>query len=578
MFKIDKLVLIDFENHSFTYTFSEGINYFVGSNNTGKTEFYKFIDFMFGSGMNIKNYDWYRGYLQKATMKLTVNGICYWLTRTEHPEENYFKVDGDVETESIGLAEYKEKINEIFSYDEVSLRRLREFVEENISYRAFTMFNFLGEKGQGLTRDFLDKCRDIKYSVKLAPILNYIFNDNIERISEIKKIIEVLKERIRELEVKNDSFDFAQEQINSNLLKINCNTIFNGHNGEEIQKELSQITKMDTDQSKKLRRSVSELEVIYSNLSEQIKIYDNTIKNYQQNEKENQNRKLLLSNLETLLENEPSMDYLIQPLEDLINGLEGSIAFGKYIISDETIKELKKQREQVASEIKKQNSKFRCYSLEEKAKAVALIQVYLQEGIKDVSGELNECKRELRQLKNELQELQNSNNSKKIDQYSQLVTNLYGSGRNDSEIIKTDFGRESFRIEYLKRGNILQPVEENADKDKKNINLYLGSMARHTLIQLSGYLAFLNILIKGNKCPVVPILVIDHLSKPFSDDNRKAVGKIFEKFYEMIPKRNVQIFMFDDEIPSMLGIVPDRVEHLRTKNKTGFNPFYHGYN
>lgn len=576
MFRIDNLVLVDFEEHTFTYTFSEGINYFIGSNNTGKTEFYKFIDFMFGSGMNIKNYDWYKGCLQKATMKLTVNGKCYWITRTEHPEENYFKVDGDVETESISLAEYKEKLNEIFAYDEVSLRRLREFVEENMSYRAFTMFNFLGEKGQGLTRDFLDKCRDIKYSVKLAPILNYIFNDNIERIAKIKKKIEVLKERIRELEVKNDSFNFAQKQINSNLLKINSNTVFNGHNGEEIQKELSQIMKMNTEQPKKLRRSVSELEVIYSNLSEQIKIYDNTIKNYQQNEKENQNRRLLLSNLQTLIENEPSMDYLIQPLADLINGLEGSIAFGKYIISDETIKELRKQREQVASEIKKQNSKFRCYSLEEKSKAVALIQAYLQEGIKDVSGELNECKRELRQIKNELKELQNSDNSKKIEQYSKLVTSLYESGKNDSEIIKTDFGRDSFRIAYLKRGNILQPVEESADKDRENENLYLGSMARHTLIQLSGYLAFMNILIKGNKCPVVPLLVIDHLSKPFSDDNKKAVGKILKKFYENVPKSDVQIFMFDDKEPELLGIVPEYCEPLRTENKTGFNPFYRG--
>lgn len=270
MFKIDNLVLMDFENHSFTYNFSEGINYFIGSNNTGKTEFYKFIDFMFGSGMNIKNYDWYNGCLQKATMKLTVNGKSYWITRTEHPEENYFKVDGDVETESISLAEYKEKLNEIFAYDEVSLRRLREFVEENMSYRAFTMFNFLGEKGQGLTRDFLDKCRDIKYSVKLAPILNYIFNDNIERIAEIKQKIEELKKKIRELEIKNDSFNFAQKQINSNLLKVNSNTVFNGHNGEEIQKELSQIMRMDTEKPKRLRRSVSELEVIYSNLSENL--------------------------------------------------------------------------------------------------------------------------------------------------------------------------------------------------------------------------------------------------------------------------------------------------------------------
>ena len=217
-----------------------------------------------------------------------------------------------------------------------------------------------------------------------------------------------------------------------------------------------------------------------------------------------------------------------------------------------------------------------CYSVEEKSKAIALIQAYLQEGNKDVSSELNECKRELRQLKNELQELQNSDNSRKIEQYSKLVTELYESGKNDSEIIKTDFGRDGFRIAYLKRGNILQPVEESTDKDRKNDNLYLGSMARHTLIQLSGYLAFLNILIKGNKCPIIPILVIDHLSKPFSDDNKKAVGKILEKFYENIPESDLQIFMFDDKKPELLGIMADHCEPLKTDNKTGFNPFYFG--
>lgn len=574
MFKIDELVLEDFENHSYTYSFSEGINYFVGSNNTGKSEFYKFIDFMFGSSMNMKNYDWYRDTLKKATMKMTVNGVVYWITRTEHPEENYFKIEGDTETESIGLTEYKEKLNEIFAYDEVALRRLREFVEENMSYRVFTMFNFLGEKGQGLIRDFLDKCRDIKYSVKLAPVLNYIFNDNIKRIAEIKKEIEEVKERIRELEVKNDSFSFAQRQINNNLLKLNCNVVFNGHNGEEIQKEVSKIMRMDVEQPKRLRRSVSELEVIYSNLTEQIKVYENTIKNYRQNEKENQNRKLLLSNLQVLVENETNMEYLVKPLSDLINELEGSIAFGKYIISDETIKELKRQREQVKAEMQKQSAGFKCYSLEEKTKAVALIQAYLQEEIKDVSAELNEYKKELKQLKNELQELQNSDNSKKVDEFSKVVTRLYRSGENNSEIIRKDFGRESFRIAYLKRGNILQPVEKKLDTDKENDNLYLGSMARHTLIQLSGYLAFLNILIKGNKCPIIPVLVIDHLSKPFSDDNKNAVGKILEEFYKIVSKRDVQIFMFDDKDPALLGIIPDHCEHLRNEVKTGFNPFY----
>lgn len=576
MFKIENLVLVDFENNIFTYNFSHGINYFIGSNNTGKTEFYKFIDFMFGSEMNINNYDWYRGCLQKATMKIDAKGKCYWITRTEHPEENYFMVDGDTEVESIGLIEYKEKLNEIFSYDEVSLRKMRDFVEENMSYRVFTMFNFLGEKGQGLIRDFLDKCRDVKYSVKLAPVLNYIFNNNVEKIANIKKRMEELKERIQDLEVKSNSYNFARNQINTNLLKINSRIVFNGHNAEEIENEILKIMEMNIDQPSKMNKSIAELEVIYSNLSEQIKVYDNTIENYQQNEKGNKNRKLLLSNLQMLIENEPNMEYLVRPLADLINEVEGSITFGKYIISDETVKELRKQREQVVSEMKKQNSKFKCYSLEEKSKAIALIQAYLKEDIKDVSGELSECRKELRQLKNELQELQNSDDSKRIDDFSKLVTSLYESGKNDSEIIRTDFRREGFKITYLKRGNILQPMEKNLDIDKENNNLYLGSMARYTLIQLSGYLAFINILVKDNKCPIVPFLVIDHLSKPFSDDNKKAVGKILEEFYKVIPKTDIQIFMFDDKEPSLLGIVPDHCEALRTENKTGFNPFYQG--
>jgi hypothetical protein len=99
-------------------------------------------------------------------------------------------------------------------------------------------------------------------------------------------------------------------------------------------------------------------------------------------------------------------------------------------------------------------------------------------------------------------------------------------------------------------------------------------MARHTLIQLSGYLAFMNILVKENKCPIVPVLVIDHLSKPFSDDNKKAVGMILEEFYKEVSKSDVQIFMFDDKEPSLLGIVPDYCEQLKTEKKSGFNPFY----
>ena len=44
MFKIECLELFDSNDNSYKYEFAAGINYFIGSNNTGKTEFYKFIN------------------------------------------------------------------------------------------------------------------------------------------------------------------------------------------------------------------------------------------------------------------------------------------------------------------------------------------------------------------------------------------------------------------------------------------------------------------------------------------------------------------------------------------------------
>ena len=35
------------------------------------------------------------------------------------------------------------------------LKNIREFTEEELTFRTFTMFNFLGEKRQGAIHDFL---------------------------------------------------------------------------------------------------------------------------------------------------------------------------------------------------------------------------------------------------------------------------------------------------------------------------------------------------------------------------------------------------------------------------------------
>jgi hypothetical protein len=134
---------------------------------------------------------------------------------------------------------------------------------------------------------------------------------------------------------------------------------------------------------------------------------------------------------------------------------------------------------------------------------------------------------------------------------------------------------ESFKIKYFKKGNLLQPMITEKKLDKLvDVQYIIGSMARHTLIQLCGYLAFLNLLIKEDKYPIIPILVIDHISKPFDDINQKAIGTILNKAYEMIGTSNLQTFIFDDEEYNNLCIKPNHSERLFDKKKTGFNPFF----
>ena len=112
--------------------------------------------------------------------------------------------------------------------------------------------------------------------------------------------------------------------------------------------------------------------------------------------------------------------------------------------------------------------------------------------------------------------------------------------------------------------------------EKNNEKAYgTGSHARHTLIQLCGYLVFMKMLIEENKYPIIPILVIDHISKPFSDQNVAAIGTVIHKAYESIGVDNLQIFMFDDEISNKLNLNPNHTENLVNEVKTGFNPFFH---
>jgi|GEM_PF-560438 len=581
MFSINKLIMYSFKNEEFTYNFVPGLNYFKGKNDSGKTEFYKFIDFMFGSSSDIRKIRWYENTLKKATMEITVDNISYVLTRFDDPNQNYLSYADEEEGENIDYREYREKLSSIFTKDIELLRNIRKFTEEELTYRTFTMFNFLGEKRQGSIQDFFDKCSDIKYSVKLGPLLNFVFNKNLEEIYELGMQLEQLKRELSELEVASSRYEFIRHQINNNIGKLGSNIYYNGRNSTEIKKLLLEIKNMEEPAKKKNEINIAALEVMFNNISEQIKNYENTISDTKQFATANNNRKLLLQNLEELLIENDTFSYLVEPLISLVNELENTISFGQYTINDNTVIELKRQRLALKNEIKRNDARFKCYSMDEKAKAIALIEDYLSADIQDHNQEINDLKKEIKRIREEVKALQNSDDRVKIRNLSQYITSLYKSGEGTASLVDDDILLEGFKIQYLKKGNILQPmmstqeIDENGLGLKREVNYYTGSMARHTLIQLCGYLGFLNLLLGEAQYPVIPMLVIDHISKPFDEKNVRAIGKVIDNFYENIDKNRFQIFMFDDEEHITLGLQPDHAENLVTSEKSGFNPFYH---
>jgi len=583
MFKISKLIMYSMDDKIFTYEFELGINYFRGKNSSGKTEFYNFIDFMFGSSDDIMKKPWYVDSLKKATMIFEIYDIKYCISRTREPDINYLYYFEESESDPIDLREYKDKLNSIFAKDINLLKDIRNFTDEELTYRSFTMFNFLGEKRQGAIHDFLDKCSDVKYSVKLGPILNFIFNKNLEKIYELQKELEAMIADLKELEVNSARYDFILKQVNNNLQKLDGNIWYTGKNIDDIRKHLNTIKNMQNTEKKKKEKNIADLEVMFNNISEQIKVYENSISDTKQFEKDNENRKLLLSKLDGLIEENDDFDYLVEPLKNLITNIENTIAFSKYVISDNTIKELNKQKEKLRTEIRRNDSRFKMYTLEDKSKSIALIEDYLSTDVYSLDEEIKEKKKRIREIREELKALQASGDSKKIREISEYITNLYYSAKKISSVVEDDINQEGFKIQYFKRGNILQPMvtevteTDNSIDGKREVNYYIGSMARHTLIQLCGYLAFLNLLLKDNRYPLIPILVIDHISKPFDEKNSKAIGKVISMAYEGIGKENLQIFMFDDEQFETLSIQPDHFENLVNENKTGFNPFFISY-
>ncbi len=579
MFKIEKLILINDNEEEYEYLFTNGINYFQGSNDTGKTEFYEFLDYMFGRSEQLDlSKEWYE-HLSKAKLIFTYNNISYAITRTKEPDCNYFEYVDEKDSEGIiPLRVYNEHLNSVFGINKEIATNIKEFTGENDTFRIFTMFNFLGETRQGVMNDFFDKCSRVEYKLKLYALLDLIFNKNINEIMALERELEQLTKEIKDLEKSEFKYEYINNQINDCINILGLGIVYDGTNKKKILNKLEEIKQLNSIQKKK-SENIIELEYLFNHINEQIKVYENAQVDINQIDIANKNRKLLLENLNEIINDNPNFDYLVNPIKEILNEVNKSISLTNYLITDKTILELKKRRKEIKLELDNSKHYSKLYDLNEKERACALLESFLNESGFESSFQTIKDKRnrqtEIRKL---LLSLKKSQDNEKIKNLSEYITNLYRMAKSSS-LVNIDMQNDGFKIKYFKSGNSLQTfrnetIKENEIEKTVEVNYSKGSMARHTLIQLAGYLGFLKLLLNDSKYPLIPLFVIDHISKPFDSENRKGIGEILNYAITEIGEDNIQIILFDDKPHEDIGLTPNKSENLTNENKTGFIPFY----
>ena len=86
--------------------------------------------------------EWFHDTLEYAELYFAFDGREYIVTRyIKDNNKNYFRYSDEDASEPIRQEELREKLNSVFTVDKEALKELRKFVEEDISYRTFTVFN-----------------------------------------------------------------------------------------------------------------------------------------------------------------------------------------------------------------------------------------------------------------------------------------------------------------------------------------------------------------------------------------------------------------------------------------------------
>ena len=547
MLKIIKLSLISKQQAVRLFDFSNNINFIKMGNSKGKTSLFTLIDYLLGSSSITLSQQTFHE-IDSAEL-YTNHGIFI----RSIIDKNYFgfKLRQNDGLQVVSEDYYKNQI-ENACLDGVFSERdsVRALADENISFRTYTMFNFLDEHYLGqIEKNIFSKQTLFEY-YRGKYIFDYVFNkNNINRINLIKNEIEELNKKNASSDAKRHIQKNKQDRVRSIFAELGINFKINDNkkNIEELIKYESELL-MSNSRIKEAEDYYYLWDILNNVTNTLRKLKEQKLSIKKQNEL-NEKRIMLLKSLKELFDGS-SGDNIIEPIIELISKCEMVNIAAENSDFNETINELEKRRKEIQKEIYSIKAANSDINIETKRMRVAEAKVLIDDINSFIDKDIPDYEELIKQKKKEIRELRNSYDVSMEDKVSSLINYYYSSLKGKGyEFIEKDYEKNNFRLHFsYKKMTVFGYTTMEAENGKRyDVVTMPESMSRQTVIQLCTYFAFNHIFKTDFKFPIICSLFLDNVTKPLENANKPIIYDLLVLFTNEVKDFNVIVTTDCDE-------------------------------
>ena len=548
MFEIKylKLNYIDKKISPTVYSF-EQINYIYGENNVGKTVMLKSIDFILGkSDFLLEKTDGLDG-ISSIEAKLNNDEQELLLFRSKDNDYGYKLSESDKEYLIINFDTYKKEITGfINSGNNKYFEEFKDYLEEDLTFRAFSFVNFLDEKGLGNLINIFTRVDSKYYNQKRAgKLMMFIFNyNNVSQLISLMREEKRLKNELAELNTQKETYNFLLQKIMQELkvlqLPVKGNLSLDDMYNSFIQFRNSFNRNAPTDN----REDLSVLMKISYRLAEEIKYQENLEKQAQFVIDRNIKTEQLLNAFKTLISVDEKYSSYVEEIEKVLK--KQKLSYSVLSVKDykKTIEALKTQKSKVDKQIMECQQGLSKVSYWDTIKSIGkLEQDFLDiHQIPDMK-EIEQKDKRLSEVITEIKEIKQKYDSSLNRQFNKRILALYAQLKKDIRFVQEDFDQDYFSIRFDPLKIMITGQKAKSNNSEEIVGYNPGSMARETTWQVLAYLVMMQILQeKFKELPVMKTLFIDGLNQPY-DETQENYPKVCELIKKTAKEIGIQLFI-----------------------------------